>query len=810
MPILRTTRLLLSTVAACLLLEGAAGAAAPSVKSFDLPDRTQWKPEGCRPTPANDPILGTRSRWRFMHSDSAASDEVSIALAPAFEPTWHAENDFVIPAGVVFDQQGNLYFAPFWPHEDLALISLDPDTGARRWAIPGTGAPTGATTPFTLDDPEHPGQDIVYVALKDRAFAVRTDGTIVWDVPTGLALTGNGNRDSTTGANYLPQRDAVVGLTTSGEMYLLDRATGAQLLAQPLSLPGTLSPLGPGPGLTDAMVEQVEADVGQFIKYPPGSTFRGFLAALLGNGIEVSNSFAIDPNSGRMWVAATAPDDADGAADGVSNLGAIYGIDAVEAEGSLQLQIACRRDFEGGSATTPTLSADGSRVYVADNVGNVIALDSDCGNVWSIAVGGQVTGSVSASSDKGEIYVSTQDDLVKVVDQGASASIAWVADLDVYNHGDPLFDTFNSQIAGTAANGVAFMAAVGAPVGSVSATAALPVKVGYGVADRETGKVRYFADGLDESVAVMNIGPDGAYYNANFPVRRSISRVLLAAASAPLEGGVRKFQPKRLDLLVRDALCAAADRAVNAAAQAPTCSEGAAADSVQIGELLAQVEAAGPEALATGDLTAAKWTRVAALVAGAETATLADQATLLPRACAVVAPCDPAPRSGCKAAASSKVAISRKIDAVPNADKFSWSWSKGDAFDAASLGDPSKDADLGVCVYADADASPRLLYEAAVPASSSWTVKDASASWKSTLGEEHGLSGLKVKGGEAAKTSIKLKAAGVTWPQRTFAVKVPLVVQMVNAETGECWSSRFETVDVDQTTATSFKASDPQ
>ena len=50
--------------------------------------------------------------------------------------------------------------------------------------------------------------------------------------------------------------------------------------------------------------------------------------------------------------------------------------------------------------------------------------------------------------------------------------------------------------------------------------------------DRETGKVRYFADGLDESVAVMNIGPDGAYYNANFPVRRSISRVLLAAASA--------------------------------------------------------------------------------------------------------------------------------------------------------------------------------------------------------------------------------------------------------------------------------------
>ena len=37
-----------------------------------------------------------------------------------------------------FDSDGNLYFAPLLPYEDVVMISVDPDTGARRWAIAGT------------------------------------------------------------------------------------------------------------------------------------------------------------------------------------------------------------------------------------------------------------------------------------------------------------------------------------------------------------------------------------------------------------------------------------------------------------------------------------------------------------------------------------------------------------------------------------------------------------------------------------------------------------------------------------------------
>jgi len=809
---MKPIRLALTTLVATLAGPLAAAAALPSpltVIPFDPPARTTWRPEGCRSVPAENDVIGTHSRWRLLHSDIAASDEVSIALAPVFAPDWHTENATFHVTVPVFDKSGNLYAVPYLPHENIALISLNPDTGARRWAIPGTGAPVGACAPITLDDPDNAGEDVIYVTLKDRAFAVRPDGTTIWDVPTGLTLSGVNSRDSTSGNSYLPQRDAIVGLTTGGDLYLLDRKTGAQLLDAPFSMPGEPSPLGPGLTIPANIVAAAEALLDPFINFPPSSTFADFLAAILGNGIEVSNSFAIDAHSGRMWVAATAPDAEDGSVDGESALGALYGLDVVDGMGGPEISIACRRDFVGGSASTPGIRSDGTRIYVADNSGNVLAIDEDCNEVWSLPLGSQITGSISVASDNDELYASTQTDIVKIKDNGGAGAVVWVADLEVYKSTVPNRENFNTLLASISANGVGFMAGIGIPPG-VLGNLGLPFKVGYGVLDRETGKVRYFADGLDESVAELDAGPDGAYYNANSPIRRAFTLALAGSATAPLEGGIRKFAPRRVDLLVRDAICAAADRAGNASANALACPDSAAADGVQIGDLLNQVERMGPVAVTGGDLTAPMWDRIADLVADAQVATLEVQATLLPRACAVASPCDAAPRSGCMAAGLSKIQMKRKIGAAPNVDQLAWTWAKGEAFSDTEIGAPAVDADYGVCVYTDADASQRLVYEAGVPAVSSWTTKTGSAKWKSTLGKEHGLTKLDIKGGKADRTSVKVKAKGVAWPLDTFLVDAPLVVQLVNVQNGECWSSRFESGDVDKSDTLSFKAKTPQ
>jgi len=146
------------------------------------------------------------------------------------------------PTGPVFDSDGNLYFAPLIPYEAVVLVSLDPATGARRWAIPGTGAPPGGSAPIVLRDPDAPPREIVYLALYDRVLAVATDGTIVWDVPSGLTLGPDVTDNLVLGTNYLPTLDAIIGLSLDGYLFAVDRRTGAPLLNAPFQLPGAPTP----------------------------------------------------------------------------------------------------------------------------------------------------------------------------------------------------------------------------------------------------------------------------------------------------------------------------------------------------------------------------------------------------------------------------------------------------------------------------------------------------------------------------------------------------------------------------------------
>ena len=254
MPISRRVGSIVGALLAVLALARVAAAVPPTPLKFDPPEVTTWKPLGCRSVPTTDPVLGSRDRWRMLHSDGVNSDEVSIAAAPTFVADWRAEPATFNVAVPTFDRAGNLYFAPFLPYENVTMISLDPATGARRWAIPGTGAPVGACAPMVLNDPDHPGEEIVYQALYDRALAVRTDGTIVWDVPTGLTLTGVLRQDSVPGINYHPGLDAIVGLIPLRRMGTPDEvaplavflcaASASYITGQVVSVNGGLNMVG--------------------------------------------------------------------------------------------------------------------------------------------------------------------------------------------------------------------------------------------------------------------------------------------------------------------------------------------------------------------------------------------------------------------------------------------------------------------------------------------------------------------------------------------------------------------------------------
>jgi hypothetical protein len=154
------------------------------------------------------------------------------------------------------------------------------------------------------------------------------------------------------------------------------------------------------------------------------------------------------------------------------------------------------------------------------------------------------------------------------------------------------------------ANGLAFQAGAGVVVNGI----ALPSIVGTGVLDRETGAVRHFVGGGEETVAVMSTGPDGAIYIGNSPVRRIFARVL-GLSTAPLLGGITKFASDDPRRLMRDAACAARARLRNAAAQT-SCDDGIRADVVQVEELIDQIRAHAPLAVVAHALGGTQWDRL--------------------------------------------------------------------------------------------------------------------------------------------------------------------------------------------------------
>lgn len=592
-----------------------------SPKSYTPPERTDWAPDGPRALPfvgdanglAGGDVLGYPAAYfRTLHADSINSDEIAIVTAPVFEADWVAEAHTFNPEGPTFDQAGNLYFSPsFSPNEDVMLISLNPADGSRRWVI--ESGTRGSGSPLVLDDPDSPGEQIIYVGGYDRAVAVKPNadangdgkvetGEMVWSVSTGLSLAGGEQRHHMFGLNYDPTTDSLIGLTRDNHIYVLDRKTGEPRLTSPYSLPDIApSPERPAADVPERIQKRLEEVAEPFFGE---ISFPYLVGILLGNNTMVANYFSVDPHTGKIWVAATAPDGEDGAVDGVSEYGALYALKLAPSEdGLLKLEKRFHISFDGGSASTPALSADGKRVYFGDNFGKLIAIDaSDGATIWELEVGEQIFGSISVASDNGELYLPAATSLIKVIDHGASASKAWHADLDMYREFG--INTNNRSLTGTiTANGIAFMGSSELKFGP-----GLIVSVGSGLLDRETGDVRYFVEGREDSVAVTAIGPDGSFYIAHSPVKRMFAAAVLGDRTSPLIGGIQKYSAVRLDLLIRDAVHAAADRAGNVATNGTAWSEALkTVEAKQIGILIDQARAASVQAIADEDLTVAEW-----------------------------------------------------------------------------------------------------------------------------------------------------------------------------------------------------------
>ena len=142
-------------------------------------------------------------------------------------------------------------------------------------------------------------------------------------------------------------------------MFAFSRKTG-ELIAPIGQIPGAPAVSGKGTKIPKFVLNKVDPLMDKaFGKTDEGlSLFSSAVNYIYGGGGIVTNYFSIDPDSSRIYMAATAPDAEDGTEDGRSELGAIYALDLIDnGNGDLEFQVLNRKTFQGGTGSTLALPA---------------------------------------------------------------------------------------------------------------------------------------------------------------------------------------------------------------------------------------------------------------------------------------------------------------------------------------------------------------------------------------------------------------------------------------------------------------------
>lgn len=287
--------LLFTIVGVALVLFGCIDRTNPLVT--ENPPYTDWRPVGARSALAadipNKDKLPNPAVYHGLHVDTHNSDAVWRVAAPKYKEDWTVHGNLYVPEGVVFDDEGNIYFSPMFPDSryfdpkvpgyaantdqadidrynsyqyDISMISIDGKTGKTRWTVKGDGV-NGSGNLLALLNPDYdPRHDknsanfdptltssaktrtkkILYFSSYIEAMAINTLGETIWRVSTDTlpfsatdpSVLVDAIRDhlprklldfQSWSLNYHPQTDAVVGATKDGRIYAFRRADGVAL-----------------------------------------------------------------------------------------------------------------------------------------------------------------------------------------------------------------------------------------------------------------------------------------------------------------------------------------------------------------------------------------------------------------------------------------------------------------------------------------------------------------------------------------------------------------------------------------------------
>ena len=318
------------------------------------------------------------SLWPVGHRDSGNTDFVPIELGSSFAVKKQLLRGHPVFWAPTIGVDGTSYVVTGAPPGNSHLFAISPD-GEVLWSAEPQESLEDLDSFAIMNAPTIDAEGDLYVGDRDQLWAFKPDGAVKWvvdlkpyDVEWGFMTV------------MLSRQRYVGGVTTNGKVLFFWSHDG-KLAMPPLDLPG-----GDGPPAEDEPPEFLWKDLMDPELIP-------FLFNLIqGWELEVANTPAIHPETGRLYITAAGP---------APGTGILYGIDITDDA----LSIAFQAPMGGGSGTSPAVSHDGTQVYAVDERGRMVAIDAHTGaRVWQSQEGGGGSASPSIGADE-TIFTPFQD-----------------------------------------------------------------------------------------------------------------------------------------------------------------------------------------------------------------------------------------------------------------------------------------------------------------------------------------------------------------------------------------------------------------